>query len=567
MNAKSFVIFLILVISSTIIGQDKTKTANISPLDNSKLKINTDASDILNSIQNQNSFGNSNFKIVSLEDAINSDTYIVGPNDQFNLGVFGYINQQISLIVSPEGFLVIPTIGEIKAAGITITDLREKVNSAVKKRYYSSDVSLTLSVPRTFLVTISGLKQGTYEASSVIRVSTVVNYVLMQDTMNLIKSYESKQVVRDEKFFDIQPSLRNIELKRKNGIIQKVDLYKYFMTKDDKFNPFLSEGDFIKIPYTLLSHNYITVNGAIQLSGTYEFSEGDDLETVIGLGRGFDQNAEPDSIIIYRPYGDNKGFNLINLSYNKDKNFKINAFDRVSVNFKSTSQKNITIMVLGEVQRPGFYPINFKNTRIKDVIDMAGGFRENAYLPLCVLFRKYDDEYVRKDTAEILINERANDVIISEGDRKNFETDILSKRNRVVVDFEKLYKNNDESQNIILEDKDVIYINDDKKIVYVYGQVNNEGYIQYIDGKDYEYYVERAGGYSLGADESHARIIKFNSRGWYKAEDTKINSGDYIYIPKIEKKSFSDIMTIIAQISGVVLGVLTTYILIKSNTK
>jgi protein involved in polysaccharide export with SLBB domain len=130
-----------------------------------------------------------------------------------------------------------------------------------------------------------------------------------------------------------------------------------------------------------------------------------------------------------------------------------------------------------------------------------------------------------------------------------------------------LYKTNDESQNIILEDKDIIYINDNKNVVYVYGQVNNEGYVQFKEGEDYDYYIEKAGGYGLGADEGKTRIIKFNSRGWYKTGDTKINSGDFVYVPKVEKKTFSDVITIISQISGVILGVLTTYILIKSNTK
>jgi len=204
---------------------------------------------------------------------------------------------------------------------------------------------------------------------------------------------------------------------------------------------------------------------------------------------------------------------------------------------------------------------------LKDAIEMAGGFRENAYLPLCILFRRYDEEYATKDTTEMLINLRTSDVLFTEEDRLNFFGDIRSKRNRVIVDFEKLYKSNDESQNIMLEDKDVIYINDDKKIVYVYGQVNNEGYVQFKENEDYEYYIEKAGGFSLGADEGNTRIIKFNSRGWYKPDDTKINSGDFVYVPKSEKKTFTETISLISQITAVILGVLTTYILINSNTK
>jgi protein involved in polysaccharide export with SLBB domain len=385
----------------------------------------------------------------------------------------------------------------------------------------------------------------------------------MLDSSNLIYNLQTKLDTRPEKFFDSSPSLRNIELKRKNGSVVKVDLYKFYMTKEDKYNPFLSEGDFLKIPYNLIAKTFISIDGAVQLPGTYEYSEGDDLETAIGLGRGFEANAEQDSIILFRPYGDSKGFDLVNLSYPADKNYQINNFDRIFVKNKTDYQKNISVLVLGEVQRPGYYPISFKNTRLKDVIDMAGGLRENAYLPLCILFRKYDEEYTKRDSIEIMINMRANDVLITPAEKRNFETDIKSRRNRVVVDFEKLIINNDQSQNALLEDKDIIYINDDKKIVYVYGQVNNEGYVPFVAGKDYEYYVEKAGGYSLSADDGNTRIIKFNSRGWYKPDDTKINSGDYIYVPKYEKKTFTEKISLIAQIAGVILGVLTTYLLFK----
>jgi protein involved in polysaccharide export with SLBB domain len=552
---------------SSLFAQDR-RTEMTNPTSNTSstgqnVKVNADAFDVLNNLQIQNPYNSSNFKLVALEGAINSDTYIVGPNDQFDLGIYGYINQQVPVIVSPEGYIVIPTVGQIKASGISISELRNQVISTVKKRYYSSDISLTLTVPRTFLINVSGLRQGTFEASPVMRVSTLINYILTSDTTNLTMTYQKKLDTRPEKFFDSSPSLRNIELKRKNGSIVKVDIYKFFMTRDDKYNPFLSDGDFIKIPYNLITKTFITINGAVQLAGTYEYSEDDDLETVLGLGRGFDVNAEQDSVVLFRPYGDSKGFELINLSYPNDKNFRIKNYDRIFVKYKTDYQKNTSVLVLGEVQRPGYYPISFKNTRIKDVIDMAGGLRENAYLPLCILFRKYDEEYSRRDSVEIMLNARANDVFLTPAEKRNFETDVISRRNRVVVDFEKLMNKNDQSQNVILEDKDIIYINDDKKIVYVYGQVNNEGYVPFVEGKDYEYYIEQAGGYALSADEGNTRIIKFNSRGWYKPDEIKINSGDYVYVPKYEKKTFTEKISLIAQIAGVLIGVLTTYILLK----
>jgi protein involved in polysaccharide export with SLBB domain len=168
---------------------------------------------------------------------------------------------------------------------------------------------------------------------------------------------------------------------------------------------------------------------------------------------------------------------------------------------------------------------------------------------------------------EIYFNERANDLLISENDKLNFQVDIKARRSRVVLDFDKLINKNDEGQNLLLEDRDVIYINDNKNIVYVYGQVNNEGYVPFNSGKDYEYYIEKSGGYSLAADKGNTRIIKFSTRGWYKTDQVNVENGDFIYVPKKDIKMFSETITIISQIAGVMLGIITTYILIKNTSK
>ena len=51
---------------------------------------------------------------------------------------------------------------------------------------------------------------------------------------------------------------------------------------------FFLEGDLLKIPYIQLDKNFITIGGAVQLAGSYEHAKGDDLETAIGIARGFD---------------------------------------------------------------------------------------------------------------------------------------------------------------------------------------------------------------------------------------------------------------------------------------
>lgn len=526
-----------------------------------KVGINADAPDIFNQLSSQNSF---TAKSIPIEGAIDPDVYIVGPNDLFTLGLYGYINQQIPLVVSPEGLVIIPTVGEVKVSGLSLTNAKSNVISAVKKRYYSSDASFTLNTPRTFLIKVSGLTQGNFEVSPVTRVSEILK-ILVFDTLNTSRVFYEK--TNEREFFNNQISLRNIELIRKNGTVKKVDIYKYFLTNKDEFNPFFLEGDLLKIPYLQLDNNFINIGGAVQLGGSYEFSEGDDLETIIGIARGFDVSAEPDSIVLYRADEKSSDFRMIELSYNKDKEFEIESFDRIFVKSKINYQKNLSVLIMGEVLRPGYYPISFKKTRLRDIIELAGGLKEKAYLPLSILFRNYDAEYMSKDTAEVLLNLRANDLIVTEIDKENYITDIKSRRNRVIVDFEKLLKQNDETQNVLLEGKDIIYINDNKNIVYVFGQVGQEGYVPYKEGANAEYYIEKAGGFTNAAEEGDTRIIKFNSRGWYRPDDTRIESGDFVYVPKEVNQPFSFTLGLMAQIASVLLAFLTTYVLIRDSNR
>lgn len=566
---KLILLFSVLVCASVSFAQFKDKeddpmkkllnNGSTSTSTSPRTSINADAPQIFDEMNTQNTFST---KAVPIEGSIDADKYRVGPNDLFTLGLYGYLNQQVPIVVSPEGTVVIPTVGEVDVNGLSINQAKSRVVAAVKKRYYSSDVSFTLNTPRTFLIKVTGLTQGTFEVSPVMRVSEILQR-LYYDTLNTSRVQYEKNNERE--FFLTQISLRNIELVRKDGTVKNVDVYKYFLNNNDDSNPFFLEGDLLKIPYVQLDKKFVTVSGAVQLPGSYEHVDGDDLETVIGIARGFDVNAEPDSVMIYRAPGYDGKFEQTSLNYEQNKDYKIKNFDRIFVKYKTNYQQNLSVLILGEIERPGYYPITYKSTRLKDVIEMAGGLRDKAYLPLSILFRTNDAEYTAKDSAEILISSRANDLLVTEMDRQNFEEDVRGKRNRVIVDFEKLIKDNDQSQNVQLEGKDIIYINDNKNIVYVWGQVNQEGYVPYKKGEDYEYYIERAGGYSLAADESNTRVIKFNSRGWYKPDEIEVMSGDYIYVPKVVQETFSETITIIAQIAGVILGVLTTYILIKQN--
>ncbi len=496
-----------------------------------------------------------------LEGAVDGEKYIVGPNDIFALGVWGIVNQPLPLAVSPEGTLIIPSVGEVDIDGLTLSAAKEKVIAATKKRFISAVVTLTLVSPRRFMVTLTGVGQGTYPTSAIMRASTIIAFVI-NDSLSLGKSRTS---FGDRGLF----SLRNITLKRKNGETQRVDLYQYFATRDEKYNPFLREGDVLNIPKYDWEGRFLSVYGAVQFPGNFEYIEGDDLETAIQLVRGTTTMANTDSILISRLEPGANKMNNFYVSLDRDKNMKLQPNDRVVVTAYSEQRRDFKVNILGEVMKPGSYPITLNSTKLTEIIRESGGLTTNSYLPNSEVYRKIDTFFIidkNRDSLESVFTKRLNDVITNKDEKDNFDLDIKYRIGRVNVDFDKLSEG-DELQNITLRDGDIIYITSNKKEVYVYGQVNRPGFVPYKEGADADYYIAACGGYGERADEEEVRVVKFKTREWLEPDETKIHSSDFIYVPKIIKRDFAYDIDLIAKVASVIVSVITLTLLVIQSQK
>lgn len=465
--------------------------------------------------------------------------------------------------VSPEGSLIVPSVGEIQVNGLTLSETKKKVIEKVKKRYISAEISLTLVSPRRFYVTVTGVGQGTYPTSTVLRVSAIIAFIF-SDSASLMKSGTSPG--EKSRF-----SLRNITIKRKSSESLRIDLHKYYATHEDRYNPYLVEGDVINIPKYDIDGVFLSVYGAVQFPGLFEYVEGDDLETAMQLVRGPTTSANMDSILISRLDPDSKRMNNIFVKYDDNKHMKLQINDRVVVMSASEMRRDFKVTILGEVIRPGQYPITSNQTHLSEIINDAGNFTFRANLQNAEVYRRVDTLFLtfprNRDTTENIYTQRLNDIISNRDEREQFEIDTKYKIGRVNVDFVKLFNSNDKSQDIVLRDGDMIYIPDDKKTVYVYGQVNNPGFVPYKEGADYQYYIDASGGYSERADEGEARVIKFKTREWLEPDDAKIESNDFIYVPKVIKRDFAYDVDLIAKIATVVSSVVTLVILILQTQK
>jgi protein involved in polysaccharide export with SLBB domain len=139
------------------------------------------------------------------------------------------------------------------------------------------------------------------------------------------------------------------------------------------------------------------------------------------------------------------------------------------------------------------------------------------------------------------------------------------------VDFTKLEDKNFSDTLFLLRDGDVIYIPPKIDLVYVYGQVNDPGYVKFEKNKDMNFYINLAGGLGTTADND-IYLIKGKTRSWISEDDVKekgikIEPGDFIWVSKKSMHDFWYHLDQASRIASVLSGIATLIILVYQLKK
>lgn len=499
---------------------------------------------------------------VALEETINPEKYFIGPSDLIAINIWLSPPLSYPLVVTPEGTLIIPTVGEVSVSNLTLADAKVKIKEVARKKYISAEITTTLLKPRPIIISVIGnvLNEGLYMLSAIDRVTKVIEEanrptrIQIQEEANL-------------KMLDI--STRNIILKHKDGTQCRVDLAKFLATREDKWNPYLREGDIVIVPRKSLTKNVFAVYGEVNVPGRYEFVEGDKFLDAIDIGMGLTQRAIQDSIEFTRlnPQVTEISSNIVNLDeirVGRQPNFLLEPGDRIIVRSKKDIREDYRVNIQGEVLFPGFYPITKNRTHLSEVIQRAGGFTEFATLKAAVVVRKSVKPVEHlTDVYEI----SRGSLLREDVTYFNLENDVRLRKEIVNVDFEKLFEKHDSSHNVIVEDGDDIIVPSIQKTVYIFGQVVMPGHLTFVNGLDVDYYIKKAGGYTEEAQTSDMKIIKAKTKQWLSSKETIIEGGDYIWVPKKPERTFQYYMTMASQAASVVSVIIGVAVVIMQITK
>ncbi len=476
----------------------------------------------------------------TVEIPVSDTSYVVGPGDMLSINIFGTKFYTFKVPVNSDGSVVIPNLGTIFVRHGTLRDVRDKIHTLLRSEVQRADIVISLARARQVKVTVSGAvrKPGIVTMPATARVSEALAL--------------AGGAVRDT------TALRNIVVRRTDGTEVIADLVRYLRTGDLDANPFVSGGDRIYFP---ARDRYVRVSGAVGMEGRLDFLPGERLYDIIEVCQGFRASAFLDSVVLVRFREDNitadrTFLDLRGHPEDQQANIELHAGDLILVRSIPQYQQHRLVLVTGEVRHEGSYSIERGKTTLRSLITRAGGFTADASLEEAVVIRK-PPENEKDPEFERLQKIPAADM--REDEYQYFKARSREKVGMMVVDFKRLFLQGDTTQDIIMQEGDVVEVPREKNYIRIIGRVNNPGNVIFHETWSYMQYINSVGGYGWRADDGDVRVVKARTGELVDAsdeEDYQLEPGDTIWIPEVPETKFwevaFDALGVISQIAGIV---------------
>ncbi|MDD2797545.1 MAG: SLBB domain-containing protein [Bacteroidales bacterium] len=318
-------------------------------------------------------FGSEIFKDVNLSFEPNlrlatPTNYILGPDDELLIDVYGMSEISQKVFVSPEGNIRIPNVGLVTVGGLSIDEAKKVITAKLSKIYgginsKNTFVSIALGDIRSITVTVIGevVYPGSYTIPSL---ATVFNALYQSGGPKENGSFREVQVIRNSK------------------VIATVDLYD-FIVFGKQTNLRLQDQDAIKVlPY----RNRVTLSGEVKTPAIFEMKVGETLSSLLEFAGGFSDKAYRERITANRNTLKEKC--VVDVAHTDYKVFKTEAGDEYLVG-KLLNRFENRVQITGSIYRPGAYALTSGMTAA-DLIRKAEGLRENAFTSRALIFRKSD---------------------------------------------------------------------------------------------------------------------------------------------------------------------------------
>jgi protein involved in polysaccharide export with SLBB domain len=398
--------------------------------------------------------------------------YIIGPDDELNINIYGYQEAKYSLRVGPDGDINIPYVGVIYVAGLTIEQATAKIKARLSSSGYSNirtgltKVNVSIGRIRSIKVTILGevKKPGTYTLPSL---ATAFNALYLSGGPTDIGS------------------MRDIQVIRNGAVIAHLDIYDFLIKGDSKGNVHLNDQDIIRIPaYTVR----VSLEGQVKRTGLFEIKEGESLQDLFDFAGGFSDSAYTASITAYKTTDVEK--RIIDINKNQFGTYKPSRSEAYVVK-KIVGRFINRVSISGAVYLPGDYELT-EGMTIKDLIVKARGLKQDAYNARGLILRESEDltpEYLSFSPTQVASSGPGN-IALKPNDRVSISsvTDIKEKTN-----------------------------------VSIYGEVRNAGVYPFIENMSLKDLILLAGGFTDAAIPQRIEVARRLRKDTFDLNDVEVS--------------------------------------------
>lgn len=338
----------------------------------------------------------------------------------------------------------------------------------------------------------------------------------------------------------------------------------------------LMKNDILYIPsiHDLEDRGNVTVHGEVAHPDSYPYADNMTLEDLIIQAGGLREAASTVRIDVSRRIknprstADNDTIGQMYSFSLKDgfvidgqPGFILQPYDQVYVRRSPGYQVQQNVAIEGEILFGGNYAMTSREERLSDLVNKAGGPTSYAYLRGAKLTRVANASEKKRmsDVVRLMQRQLGEAMIDSLGIR-------VEDTFTVGIDLEKALSNPKGNADLVLREGDVISIPKNNNTVTINGAVMVPNTVSYMQGKNVDYYLNQAGGYSDNAKKSKKFIVYMNGQVTkVKGSGKKqIEPGCEIIVPSKAKKkanignilgyatSFSSLGLMIASIANLI---------------
>ncbi len=387
-------------------------------------------------------------------------------------------------------------------------------------------------------VIISGsvLRPGPYELTGNMDIKS-----LIEKAGGLTRDAYSKRISIFRYLNNKMPMMVAVDLDSSTQQGQRV-----FLVKDDSVS--------VHSIFEFNDSSFVSVEGNIRKPGPVLWRENLSLRDLLLAAGGISDFGDSSTIEISRRI---RNANVSKANHNESQIFNINLRDQVNdknedvllepydiVIIKTlpgySTQR--TVLVTGEVKSPGRYGLQKSGDKISDVLQRAGGFKASADSSSITIRRSI------KTNLTVAEREKLFQRIL------NIDPDSLTKHPRlrdelyktydlISVDLATALSNPKSSENLALEEGDILTIDRNSNLVKISGEVYYPTIIPYKKNKTLKYYIDQAGSFTPFARKNGALVIQPDGKAasvkhflWFKSYPD-VTPRSEIFVPQKDKSN------------------------------